>query len=98
MRSAKAIYSPKESDGSGVDLYQLSMGPLDCIRGRHALDGFGVLVDEDVFGDRFRRRPARRAGIAGKPAAAHRGVKRQHYRIDLPQRVVSQAFVLPTEK
>ena len=44
------------------------MGPLDCIRGRHALDGFGVHVDEDVFGDRFRRQPARRAGIAVEAA------------------------------
>src|SRR5262249_55180904 len=33
-------------------------------------------------------RSARRAGIAGKPAAADRGMKWQHYRIDLPERVV----------
>jgi hypothetical protein len=50
--------SGPDLEGSDVDLYQLSMGPLDCIRGRHALDGFGVHVDEDVFEDRFRRGPA----------------------------------------
>jgi hypothetical protein len=32
------------------------------------MDGFGVNVDEDVFGDRFRRRPPGRAGIgANRP-------------------------------
>ena len=50
--------------GSRVDLYQLAMGPFNCIRRRHALDRFGVHVHENVFGNRFRRRSARWAGIA----------------------------------
>ena len=62
--------------GLDVDLYQLAMGPFNCIRRRHTLDSFGVHVDENVFGNRFRRRSARRAGIAGKPSAAHGRVKR----------------------
>src|ERR1700747_3718420 len=38
------------------------------------------------------------AGIAGKPAAAHRSVKRQHHRIDLPQRVVFPGLRAPDRK
>ena len=70
--------------GLDVDLYKLAMGPFNCIRRRHTLDRFGVHVDENVFGNRFRRRSAGWSGITGKSAAAHRRVKRQHYRIDLP--------------
>src|SRR5205823_782602 len=36
---------------SGVDLYELGMGPLDGVLGRHPLNGLGIHIDDDELRD-----------------------------------------------
>ena len=51
-----------------VDLLQLALGPLHGLLGRHALDGLGVHVGDDVLGQHLGGLGVRRAGVAGRLA------------------------------
>src|SRR5580704_18275203 len=73
---------------SGVDLHQLSVGPLDGALGGHTLYRLRVHVGDDVLGHDLGRRPVGRPGIARNPPDLRERAERQHNRIILPQWVV----------
>src|SRR6478672_323815 len=73
---------------SAVNFAHLAVGPLHRIFGRHALDGLGIHVDNDVLGEHFGSLASRRARMAIDTPEPGCDAVGGHYRILLPHLVV----------
>src|SRR5437764_7205114 len=69
---------------SDVNFLQLAGRPFHRIFGRHALDRFGIHVDDDVFAQDLAGLAIGWAGVSGELPGAAGLLERQHDRILLP--------------